>query len=103
MASSKTVAVIGGGPAGLVSAKHLLDAGLTPTVFTRSPRTGGMWDLESPLCWSSMRTNLSNYTCVFNDLPWPPEGTLDFPTHRQMGAYLLEYATRFIPHESLVS
>lgn len=37
------VAVIGAGISGVVSAAHLLAAGLEVTVFERSPAAGGVW------------------------------------------------------------
>lgn len=37
------VAVIGGGPAGLVAAKYLTRHGLDPVIFERCPGIGGQW------------------------------------------------------------
>lgn len=39
----KRVAVIGAGISGVVSAGHLLAAGLEVTVFERSQAAGGVW------------------------------------------------------------
>ncbi|CAI7795085.1 unnamed protein product, partial [Closterium sp. NIES-53] len=39
----KRVAVIGAGPAGLASAKYLLEAGLQPTLFDKAASIGGLW------------------------------------------------------------
>jgi cation diffusion facilitator CzcD-associated flavoprotein CzcO len=39
----KRVAVIGAGISGVVSAGHLLAAGLDVTVFERSEAAGGVW------------------------------------------------------------
>lgn len=41
--SAKRVAVIGAGISGVVSAGHLLAAGLDVTVFERSHAAGGVW------------------------------------------------------------
>jgi cation diffusion facilitator CzcD-associated flavoprotein CzcO len=40
---SNRVAVIGAGISGVVSAAHLLAAGLEVTVFERSQASGGVW------------------------------------------------------------
>lgn len=42
----ETVAVIGAGLSGVVSAAHLLRAGLNVTVFERAGRAGGAWDYD---------------------------------------------------------
>ena len=39
----KSVAVVGAGISGVVSAKHLKAAGLNVTVFERSAGPGGVW------------------------------------------------------------
>ncbi len=38
-----TVAIIGAGPAGLVSAKEAKAHGLNPTVFEKGSTVGGLW------------------------------------------------------------
>jgi len=38
----KRVAIIGAGPAGLVSAKECLDQGLDVTIFEKTDRIGGL-------------------------------------------------------------
>ncbi|CAN0349691.1 unnamed protein product, partial [Phaeothamnion confervicola] len=98
--AEKTVAVIGAGPAGLVAAKCMQDARLLPTVFDRAAKVGGMWNSDASLCWGSLRTNLSRHTCQFSDLPWRNDAA-DFPTQRQIEAYLTEYTAKFIPKEQL--
>jgi cation diffusion facilitator CzcD-associated flavoprotein CzcO len=42
-AQIRRVAVIGAGISGVVSAAHLLDAGLEVVVFERSHAAGGVW------------------------------------------------------------
>ncbi|CAI5948162.1 unnamed protein product [Closterium sp. NIES-65] len=115
----KRVAVIGGGPAGLASAKYLLEAGLQPTLFEKAASIGGLWrqgipsdsgeavEEEScskpaarasdgaPACWAGMMTNLSRVTCSFSDHPWADDAPL-FPSQAQVLAYLKSYAHRFL-------
>lgn len=39
----RTVAVIGAGISGVVTAAHLKEAGLTVTVYERGSQVGGVW------------------------------------------------------------
>ena len=39
----ETVAVIGAGASGLVAARHLINAGLRPTIFEIAKNVGGAW------------------------------------------------------------
>ncbi|KAL5416090.1 hypothetical protein PMIN03_002336 [Paraphaeosphaeria minitans] len=113
----KSVLVVGGGPAGLVTAKTLLQyAGGTKykvTVFEAADRVGGMWR-SSPgekgeLCSPHMRTNLSRFTVAFPDLAWESVDLSDpatvsksseppamFPQAWQVGRYLETYAKKFL-------
>lgn len=89
-----TVAIIGAGPSGIVSAKTAIECGLKPMVFEKSSRIGGLWKPESGSVWESMHTNISYHTCQFSDFPWK-EGVQDFPDQAEVNEYLNEYATAF--------
>jgi cation diffusion facilitator CzcD-associated flavoprotein CzcO len=78
----RSVAIIGSGPAGLVTAKAMLSQGIMPTIYEKYCAVGGMWNPSHPssAAWADeMRTNLSKYSCLFSDLPWthypPPQTT----------------------------
>ena len=94
--SSFSVAIIGGGPAGLSVAKHCIEAGLTPVLFEQSSQVGGQWNAGAAHSgvWPSMRTNTSRLTTCFSDLDHP-EGTAMFPTNQEIRAYLHRYAETF--------
>ncbi|GLC41090.1 hypothetical protein PLESTM_001154700 [Pleodorina starrii] len=92
----KSVAVIGGGLAGLSAAKAAVQAGLLPTIFDRRPSIGGMWGDAAGATYASLHTNVSRFTCSFSDFPWPP-GSPDFPTAAQVGDYLSAYQRAFLP------
>jgi len=90
------VAIVGGGPAGLVAAKSLLEEGLHPTVFERSSNLGGQWNAPGPHSgvWKTMRANTSKVTMCFSDFPFEEELPM-FLTNQQAHAYLWKYAKHF--------
>ena len=83
------IAIIGGGPAGLVAAKSLLEESLQPVVFEQSSALGGQWHAPASHSgvWSSMRTNTSKVTTCCSDFPLADHLPM-FPTNQQMHAYL---------------
>jgi len=88
------VAVIGAGPAGLVSAKALAECNIEATVFEKSTDVGGVWNPENGPTWEGMRTNLSSHTCAFSDYK-NDVSNHDFPTVPEMQDYLKKYAKNF--------
>jgi dimethylaniline monooxygenase (N-oxide forming) len=90
----RAVAVIGGGPAGLVTARYLKKHGFAPVVFEASDRIGGLWNSASPTSaiWPGMRTNTSRILSAFSDLDHAP-GTAVYPTEAEMLGYLERYVT----------
>lgn len=102
---SKKIAIIGAGPAGLVSAKSCLEAGLHPTVFEKSSSLGGVWSgAENGLAWNNMHTNISKWAVMFSDFPWEKE-VQDFPLQNEVADYLKSYADAFhvTPHVNFQS
>jgi dimethylaniline monooxygenase (N-oxide forming) len=89
-----SVAVVGGGLAGLASAKAALEYGLTPTVFERAPRPGGLWRPDGGFVWPTLTTNISRFTCTFSDYSWPAS-TPDFPSAAAVANYLAGYSRDF--------
>lgn len=94
MSVGRRVAIIGAGPAGLASARAALEEGLEPHVFEAASQVGGLW--RPGQMWDSMRTNLTRWTCMFGDHPWPPSdadhpATL-FPGRAEVCSYLTSYA-----------
>ena len=99
------VAVIGAGSAGIVSARHLLAAGLKCTIFDTQKAIGGAWSSSSSstrkVMWNGLHTNLSKHTCRFSDFPWTlselyPGSTPTFPSQVDMDRYLHSYAEEHI-------
>ncbi|MBM1174381.1 flavin-containing monooxygenase [Microvirga arabica] len=90
------VAIIGAGPAGLVTARWLASHGFEPVLFEAADRPSGQWNATSPLSgtWRGMRTNTSRVMTCFSDLEHP-EGTPVYPSREDMHAYLERYAEHF--------
>ncbi|MFG1929262.1 flavin-containing monooxygenase [Mycobacterium sp. NPDC048908] len=90
-----SVAVIGAGPGGLVTARWLLSQGFEPTVFEQAPSLGGQWSglPGHSGVWPTMHTNTSRVLTAFSDLE--PSTDVVFPSCRDVLAYLHRYAEMF--------
>ena len=94
----KKVAVIGAGPSGITAIKNFADQGFEVTAFERCDGVGGNWRFNDPSGHSSVfeTTHIisSKYTSYYEDYPFP-EGTSDYPSHKELLAYFNGYAERF--------
>ena len=92
----RRVAIIGGGPGGLVAARYLKHHGFEPVIFEQGDQIGGQWNVRSPHSgvWPSMVTNTSRLLTCFSDLAPEPGGPI-FPSNHEILAYLGRYAQRF--------
>jgi len=90
------LAIIGGGPSGLVALKSALGDGFDVTLFEQGKETGGQWTQAPGYSgvWDSLRTNSSKYLTVFSDMQFP-EGTDLYPTHAVLKQYLDGYRDNF--------
>ena len=52
-----TLAIIGGGPAGLVSGHHALQNGFITTIFEKYPEIAGIWS-NFGYAWPHLATNI---------------------------------------------
>src|SRR6186713_869892 len=95
-AASNQVAIIGGGPSGLVAARWLKAQGFEPMIFEQSNGLGGQWNSAAAHSgvWPSMRTNTSRVMTAFSDLDYPA-GTSVYPTNQDVRAYLQRYVETF--------
>jgi len=96
LTNSGRVAVIGGGPAGIITAKELLEAGLEPVVLEQSSGLGGQWNAGSDhsSVWPGMHANTSGAMTRFSEHPAPADWPL-FPRAEDVRDHLVEYAERF--------
>jgi dimethylaniline monooxygenase (N-oxide forming) len=92
----RRVAIIGGGPGGLVATRYLKHHGFEPVIFEQGDQIGGQWNVRSPHSgvWPSMVTNTSRFLTCFSDLA-PEPGAPIFPSNHDILAYLKRYAQRF--------
>jgi dimethylaniline monooxygenase (N-oxide forming) len=96
--SKRSVAVIGAGVSGLVSAVNMYKVGIQPIVFDKAADIGGMWNADIKPCWDSMRTNVSKFTTALADFSWPKDTSL-FPSQRDVYVYLANYAQQSLPKD----
>lgn len=85
--------IIGAGPSGLLAARSFKHAGIPYDQYERNPDVGGIWDIDNE--WSPMYESahfISSKTV--SHLPgYPmPEDYPDYPSHRQIFAYLRAFA-----------
>ncbi len=96
--STKRIAVIGAGAAGLCSAKYLKAAGFDVTIFEIGSEIGGMWRYQNDNglsnAYRTLHINTSRTVTRFHDLDFD-DGVQSFPDHADMHRYLMKYAKHF--------
>jgi dimethylaniline monooxygenase (N-oxide forming) len=90
------VCIVGGGPAGILSAKLSLSYNLKPVVLEKSSTFGGLWkaDDKNVGVWNSVQTNGNKYEMSFSDHLWN-EGTPIFPSAKSYTEYVSSYVEKF--------
>lgn len=93
--STKRVAIIGAGAAGLCGARAMTKAGFDVTVFEIGTQIGGMWvyqnDNGRSSAYKTLHINTAKHLTAFEDLDFDDEVPA-FPNHRDMAKYLADYA-----------
>ena len=93
-----SVAVIGAGPQGLVTAKNLVEEGFQVTIFEARPSIGGLWQYREDAKWTSVLPstlgNVSKYRNCFTDYPAQDDAPLHMRSRQTMD-YIGCYATKF--------
>ncbi|KAK8587902.1 hypothetical protein V6N13_086863 [Hibiscus sabdariffa] len=115
MGGSYKVAVIGGGTAGLVTARELQREGHHVTVFEKADRVGGTWlynprvetdplgldpsrEIVHSSLYKSLRVNVPRLTMSFSDYPFEKKEGGDprpFPGHEEVLRFLEDFARDF--------
>ncbi|NDJ84625.1 MAG: NAD(P)-binding domain-containing protein [Chloroflexi bacterium] len=88
--------IIGAGASGITAAKNLRALGISCTVFEREDDIGGNWYYGKPHSSVYQSTHLisSKTMTAYTDYPMPASYP-DYPNHRQVLAYLRDYARHF--------
>lgn len=87
------ICIIGAGPAGLAAARALAARGLEYTHYERNSGVGGVWDIDAPgtPMYESAHFISSRTVSGFSGFEMP-EDYPDYPNHRQILAYLRDFA-----------
>lgn len=64
MRSTLNIAIIGAGPAGLVSAKYAIAHGHNVTIYERSESLGGLWSSQT----GTNKYGLNVHTSIYKEL-----------------------------------
>jgi amino acid transporter len=88
--------IVGAGPCGLLAARAFKLAGIPYDQFERHSDVGGIWDIDNPgtPMYESAHFISSKYTSGFFGMPMP-EDFPDYPGHRQLHAYIRNFAKLF--------
>jgi dimethylaniline monooxygenase (N-oxide forming) len=96
--------VLGAGSSGLAAMKGLREQGLGVEAFERGSDVGGLWRYENDNglsgAYASLRTNVSRKRMQYPSFAMPTSYG-DFPSHREMAAYLGAYADAFGLRDSI--
>ncbi|MBJ7556493.1 flavin-containing monooxygenase [Marinomonas spartinae] len=92
----ESVAIIGGGPSGIVAARYLKSQGFVPVIYESHSEVGGQWACMNPNSgvWPQMRTNTARMVTRFSDLDHGDDISL-FPKNTDIQQYLKEYLDVF--------
>ncbi|POM77811.1 Flavin-binding monooxygenase-like protein [Phytophthora palmivora] len=92
--------IIGGGAAGIITAKCLRDVGHDVVVFEKAGNVGGVWkydgsvDAPSSVLYKSLHTNLPTAIMQLKEFPFQ-KGVPSFPSHTDVLTYLHNYSKHF--------
>ncbi|CEG41973.1 flavin-binding monooxygenase-like protein [Plasmopara halstedii] len=94
------VGIIGGGAAGIITAKCLRDLGHEVVVFEKADYVGGLWkydkspDAPSSVIYKSLHTNLPTSIMQLGEFPFH-NGVPSFPSHVDVLSYVQNYSKHF--------
>ncbi|KAI9908535.1 hypothetical protein PsorP6_004254 [Peronosclerospora sorghi] len=94
------VGIVGGGAAGIITAKCLREVGHEVIVFEKAANVGGVWkydetpDSPSSVLYKSLRTNLPTSIMQLPEFPFQ-KGVASFPCHVDVLKYLQSYSNHY--------
>lgn len=108
---TKKIGIIGGGAAGLATARaflreneHNQNTQYDVTVLESRHSIGGIWRYEDQTTktekknrpmYRNLRTNLPKELMAYRELPWGSDGEASYVTHKDVLQYLEAYANKF--------
>lgn len=106
---TKKVGIIGGGAAGLATARAFLrenernqNTNYDVTVLESRDSIGGIWKYEDQTAtqknrpmYRDLRTNLPKELMAYREFPWGSDGEASYVTHKDVLEYLEAYASKF--------
>ncbi len=94
--TEQMIALIGAGPSGLAGARCLQKLGIPFQGFEAWSDVGGLWNIRNPrsTVYASAHLISSKRTTEFSEFPMP-EGTADYPSHRELCGYFSDFADHF--------
>lgn len=95
LSTEKTIAIIGGGPTGLGVARELVEGGVNVEIFEAESDFGGVWNSDgaSGRAYPSLHLISPKFNTQIPDFPMP-EDYPPYPNHKQMLAYLRDFARK---------
>jgi hypothetical protein len=98
---NRRAAIIGGGPAGLATARALRVAGIPFVIFERHSDFGGIWDAQNPGTPMYRSAHFISSRTMSGHLGYPmPNDYPDYPSHRQILDYARSFASAFNLYET---
>lgn len=96
MGSTNKYCIVGAGPGGLCLARAFKRAGLDFDIIERHSDVGGLWDIDNPgsPMYDSAHFISSKTQSAFLGYPMP-EDYPDYPSHRQILAYVQSFAEHY--------
>lgn len=96
IATQQQIALIGAGPSGLAGARALSKHGIAFQGFEAHTDVGGLWNIGNSrsTVYESAHLISSKRTTEFKEFPMP-QGTADYPSHRELLEYFKAYAEHF--------
>ena len=95
-ATQEQIALIGAGPSGLSAARAFSKHGIPFQGFEMHTDVGGLWNIGNTrsTVYESAHLISSKHMTEFKEFPMP-EGTADYPSHRELLDYFQAYAKHF--------
>ncbi|WP_321342040.1 NAD(P)-binding domain-containing protein [Breoghania sp.] len=98
--NARKIAIVGGGPTGIGVARELIEGGIEVDLYEAEADFGGVWNSGASCgrTYESLHLISPKFNTQVPDFPMP-EDYPPYPNHRQMLAYIRDYARAFGIHE----